>query len=181
MADTISLEIVTPDGVKLSEQVSELTAPSVDGEFGVLAGHQAMLAALTTGIVTLSVKGSSEKTAVAVGAGFFEVADDRAVILTDRFARKADIDPVLVRKELKEVDEALERFSGDMNSPEYGELVSRQLWAATQLDLYGDPPPPRVRTMSELMFAQHESYAEIADEAAGSAENAGEASGAHPH
>jgi F-type H+-transporting ATPase subunit epsilon len=167
MADTISLEIVTPDGVKLTEQVTELTAPSVDGEFGVLPGHQAMLAALTTGIVTLSTKGGGEKTAVAVGAGFFEVADDHAVILTDRFIRKADIDPVLVRKELKEVDEALDRFGGDMGTPEFGELVSRQLWAAAQLDLYGDPPPPRIRTMSELQFAQHESYAEIADEAPG--------------
>lgn len=178
MADTISLEIVTPEGVKLSEQVTELTAPSVDGEFGVLPGHQPMLAALTTGIVTFSVKGSAEKTPVAVGAGFFEVADDRAVILTDRFVRKPDIDPVLVRKELKEVDEQLDHYGGDMNGPEFGELVSRQLWAATQLDLYGDPPPPRVRTMSELMFAQHESYAELADEA-GSSDEAEAPSASH--
>jgi len=167
MADTLSLEIVTPDGVKLTEQVSELTAPSIDGEFGVLPGHQAMLAALTTGIVTLSTKGSSEKTAVAVGRGFFEITDDHAVILTDKFVRKPDIDPVLVRKELKEVDEALDAFGGDRNAPEFSDLVARQLWAAAQLDLYGDPPPPRIRTMSELQFGQHESYAEIADEAPG--------------
>ncbi|MGC4092205.1 MAG: ATP synthase F1 subunit epsilon [Polyangiaceae bacterium] len=176
MADTISLEIVTPDGVKLSEQVTELTAPSVDGEFGVLAGHQPMLAALTTGIVTFSTK-AGEKSSVAVAAGFFEVADDRAVILTDNFVTKAAVDPVLVRKELKEVDEALDKFGGDMGSPAFGELVARQLWAATQLDLYGDPPPPRIRTMSELMFAQHESYAEIADEAPGTL--AAEAGGTH--
>ncbi|HET9933508.1 MAG TPA: ATP synthase F1 subunit epsilon [Polyangiaceae bacterium] len=177
MADTISLEIVTPEGVKLTEQVSELTAPSVAGEFGVLPGHQPMLAALTTGLVTFSVKGSAEHTAVAVGAGFFEVADDRAVILTDRFIRKADIDPVLVRKELKEVDEALDHFHGDMTVPEYGELVSRQLWAAAQLDLYGDPPPPRVRTISELQFAQHETYAELADESGSSGETESAPSG----
>lgn len=170
MAESISLEVVTPDGVKLSEQVSELTAPSVDGEFGVLPGHQPMLAALTTGLVSFSAKGSAEHTVVAVGAGFFEVADDRAVILTDRFTRKADVDPVLVRRELKEVDEALDHFHGDMNTPEYGDLVARQLWAATQLDLYGDPPPARVRTINELQFAQHESYAELADEAGSSAE-----------
>lgn len=170
MAETISLEVVTPDGVKLTEQVSELTAPSVDGEFGVLPGHQPMLAALTTGLVSFSVKGSAEHTVVAVGAGFFEVADDRAVILTDRFTRKADVDPVLVRRELKEVDEALDSFHGDMTTPEYGELVARQLWAATQLDLYGDPPPPRVRTINELQFAQHESYAQLADEGGSSAE-----------
>ena len=37
MAAKIALEIVTPEGVKLSESVDELTAPSVDGEFGVMA------------------------------------------------------------------------------------------------------------------------------------------------
>ena len=51
MADSLALEIVTPDGLKLTTQVAELTAPSVDGEFGVLPGHRPMLAALKTGIV----------------------------------------------------------------------------------------------------------------------------------
>jgi F-type H+-transporting ATPase subunit epsilon len=160
MADTIALEIVTPDGVKLSEQVSELTAPSVNGEFGVLPGHRSMLAALTTGIVSYIQAG--EKHEVAIGAGFAEVSDDHALLLTDRFIRKPDIDPVLVRKDLKELDEALDKFEGDFKGPEYGDLISRELWAAAQLDLYGDPPAPRMRTLSEFMFDQRESYVELA-------------------
>ncbi|HLV65932.1 MAG TPA: ATP synthase F1 subunit epsilon [Polyangiaceae bacterium] len=163
MADTLSLEIVTPDGIKLSEKVSELTAPSVDGEFGVLPSHRPMLAALTSGIVTYVKNGQTH--AVAVGSGFVEISDDRALLLTDRFTTKEQIDPVLVRKELKDADEALDKYTGDLTSPEYGELVARELWAAVQLDLYGDPPPPRLRTTSELMFGQHESYADLADEA----------------
>ena len=43
------LEIVTPEGVQLSEDIDELTAPSVDGQFGVLPGHRPMIAALATG------------------------------------------------------------------------------------------------------------------------------------
>jgi F-type H+-transporting ATPase subunit epsilon len=159
----IQLEIVTPDGVKLAKEVNELTAPSVDGEFGVLPSHRPMLAALTTGIVTYKVESQSES--VAVGSGFVEIADDRAVLLTDRFIRKEDIDPVRVRLDLKEADEALEKFDGDPNSPEYGELIARELWAAAQLELYGDPPPPRMRTMTELQFGSHESYSDIAKEA----------------
>jgi F-type H+-transporting ATPase subunit epsilon len=177
MAEQISLEIVTPEGVKLSELVNEVTAPSVQGEFGVLPGHRPMLAALTTGIVTF-IKGA-ETESVAVGAGFVEVADDKVLLLTDRFIRKPDIDPVLVRRELKEVDETLERFTGDQMSPEYGELVSRELWAAAQLDLYGDPPPPRVRTMSELMFGQHETYAEFSEETPEEAASSGSSSAPH--
>jgi F-type H+-transporting ATPase subunit epsilon len=161
MADSIALEIVTPDGIKLSETVSELTAPSVEGEFGVLPSHRPMLAALTTGIVTYLKNG--EKVAVAVGPGFAEIADDKALLLTDRFITKDKIDPVLVRKELKDADEALDRFDGDPKSREYGELVARELWAAVQLDLYGDPPPPRLRTTSELGFGTEETYTQAPD------------------
>ena len=159
MADAIHLEVVTPDGLKLALDVSEFTAPSVDGEFGVLPGHVPLLAALTTGIVTYTVNG--EKHAVAVGAGFAEVSDDKALLITDRFAKKSDIDPVVVRLDLKQADEALDKFDGDLQGPEYGELVARELWAAAELELYGDPPPPRMKTMSELSFGQRENYAEL--------------------
>src|SRR5688500_8471233 len=100
---TIALEIITPDGPKLKEAVDELTAPSVDGEFGVLPMHRPLLAALATGIVTFIQNGKSES--VAVGPGFVEVVNDKAVLLTDRFIRKDDIDAVRTRLELKEVDE----------------------------------------------------------------------------
>jgi len=159
MAGAIHLEVVTPDGVKLAADVSEFTAPSVDGEFGVLPGHVPLLAALTTGIVTHTLGG--EKHAVAVGAGFAEVSDDKALLITDRFIKKADIDPVVVRLELKAADEALDKFDGDLRGPVYGELVARELWAAAELELYGDPPPPRMKTLNELSFGQHENYATL--------------------
>ena len=161
MAVAIHLEVVTPDGLKLAADVSEFTAPSVDGEFGVLPGHVPLLAALTTGIVTYTLEG--EKHAVAVGAGFAEVSGDKALLITDRFINKADIDPVVVRLDLKEADEALDKFDGDMNTPEYGDLVARELWAAAELELYGDPPPPRMRTINELSFGQHENYAALGE------------------
>jgi F-type H+-transporting ATPase subunit epsilon len=148
MADTIALEIVTPDGLKLREAVNELTAPSVQGEFGVLPQHRPMLAALATGIVTYIQNGKSES--VAVGPGFVEIAADKALLLTDRFIKKDDIDPVRVRLDLKEADEQLDHFKGDPNSAEYAELVERELWAAAQLELHGDPPPPRIRNLEGL-------------------------------
>ncbi len=156
MAETLALEIVTPDGVKLRETVDTLTAPGADGEFGVLPRHRPLLAALTAGILTYT-KGSVIES-VAIGAGFAEVVDDRAVVLTDHFVRKSDIDPVRVRLELKEVDEELDRYAGHPSGPEYGALVARELWAATQLELYGDPPPPRVRSQSELELNLVETY-----------------------
>jgi|SRR4051812_10493142 F-type H+-transporting ATPase subunit epsilon len=159
MADTIALEIVTPDGLKLKEAVNELTAPSVQGEFGVLPMHRPMLAALATGIVTYVQDGKAQS--VAVGPGFVEVAADKALLLTDRFIQKDDIDAVRARLELKEVDEALDHFKGDPESAEYAALVEREAWAAAQLELHGDPPPPRIRNVSSL--GAHEDYSKSAE------------------
>jgi F-type H+-transporting ATPase subunit epsilon len=154
------LEIVTPDGVQLSEDIDELTAPSVDGQFGVLPGHRPMLAALSTGIITF-IKGGVA-TMVAVGAGYVEIHDDRAVVLTDRFSSKEAVDPVRVRLDLKEADEALDHFAGDLGSAEHLDLVAKELWAASLLELYGDPPPPTVRGFDEAR--RPENYLETAAE-----------------
>jgi F-type H+-transporting ATPase subunit epsilon len=139
----VTLEIVTPQGLALKEDVDDVAAPSVSGEFGVLPGHLPLLAALKTGIVTYHQAGQEKKLAVA--DGFVEVKDDRALLLTDKIATREQIDPVKVRLELKDVDDQLDHYTGVPGSPEFLELVSREVWAAAQLELYGDPPPATLR------------------------------------
>lgn len=140
-AAKLHLEIITPTGVKLTVGIKELTAPSVSGQFGVLPGHRPLLASLATGLIAFQQTGQPERQ-VAVGPGYVQVNNDRAIVLTDRFSEKDAVDPVGVRLELKDVDDKLEHFSGDRDSSEHAELVARQLWAAALLELYGDPPPP---------------------------------------
>lgn len=160
----IELEIVTPEGIQLRARAHDLTAPSVEGEFGVLPGHRPLLAALKTGIISYH-DAAGESHYVAVGPGFVEVSEDRALVLTDRFVAKGDVDPVRVRLDLKEADDALDRFTGEPGSPEHGALILAETWAAAQLELYGDPPPPMVRTFSEFQLIPHEDYL-VTDEAA---------------
>jgi F-type H+-transporting ATPase subunit epsilon len=163
MADTIQLEIVTPRGRALTATVDEVTAPSVNGEFGVLPGHLPLLAALRTGIV--SYRQGNETTRVAVGAGFAEAGPDKLVILTDEYAERSQIDPVLVRKDLAEVEQQLARFEavpivaseakgGDAAEIEARAqrevLIARENWLAAELELYGDPPAATQRPYEEF-------------------------------
>jgi len=160
--DKIELEIVTPKGRALTASVDEVTAPSVAGEFGVLPGHLPLLAALRTGLVTY--RAGAEVHRCAVGPGFAEAGPDKLVILTDDYTVRERIDPVLVRKELAEVDAELHKFEGvaivatDAKGADAEAaatrarrevLIARQNWLAVQLELYGDPPPATQRPFEE--------------------------------
>ncbi len=152
MADKIELEIVTPKGKALSVTVDEVTAPSVQGEFGVLPGHLPVVAALRTGIV--AYRQGSETKRVAVGTGFAEAGENKLLILAEEYAEKQDIDPVIVRKELAEIEAKLEKNLSVMESShevetERKQLIERENWLATQLELHGDPPPATMRPFEE--------------------------------
>jgi F-type H+-transporting ATPase subunit epsilon len=107
------------------------------------------LAALKTGIVSYHQEGAEHR--VAVGTGFVEVSEDRAVVLTDRFVKKADVDPVRARLELKEADEALDKWEGDPTMPEYAELVARKTGRSTARAVRRSPPPT-VRTFQDIQL-----------------------------
>lgn len=154
MADPnkVELEIVTPKGRALSAAVDEVTAPSVSGEFGVLPGHLPVLAALRTGLVTYRV-GQDQKRC-AIGSGFAEAGPNRMVILTDEYIEREGIDPVVVRKELGEVQSELAKLAGEASQDDDAKarakvLIDKENWLAAQLELYGDPPPATMRPLEE--------------------------------
>jgi F-type H+-transporting ATPase subunit epsilon len=150
----VSLEIVTPKGRALSTLVDEVTAPSVDGDFGVMPGHLPLLAALRTGIVTYR-EGSDEPKRCAVGSGFAEAGAHKLLILTDNYVVRENVDPVIVRKELAEVQGQIEKLiaKGDLRpagaDEEAKALIARENWLAAQLELYGDPPPATMRPFED--------------------------------
>jgi len=151
-SDRIHLEIVTPKGAALKADVDEVTAPSVDGEFGVLPGHLPLLAALHTGIVTYRT--GSEHKKCAVGRGFAEAGPTKMVILTDRYIEREGIDPVVVRKELGEIQQKIATAAGEALEPtEQGspldELIREENWLAVQLELYGDAPAATMRPFEQ--------------------------------
>jgi F-type H+-transporting ATPase subunit epsilon len=158
MTNQIQLRIVTPEGIQLQTEVSEFTAPSVQGEFGVLPSHRPLLAGLKTGIVRYMLAG--DEIAVAVGPGFVKVQNDEAELLTDHFQKKADVDPVVVREALKEAELHLDTLSADSAEDEKERAIAAARWAAVQLELYGDPPPATIILQHEMKLLGHENYAE---------------------
>lgn len=91
----ITLEVITPERVVFREEVDSLIVPGAEGLLGVLPDHAPMVAALKIGILTYRKNG--ERRRVAVAGGFFEVADNRAVVLSDAAERAEEIDVARAR------------------------------------------------------------------------------------
>jgi F-type H+-transporting ATPase subunit epsilon len=90
MANTIKLEIVTPEAKTFSDDVDMVTLTGGEGEMGILPQHMPLMTQLVAGEIT-AVKGT-EHIFLAVGDGFVQVTGDRVSILTDMAIRAESID-----------------------------------------------------------------------------------------
>lgn len=90
MADTFTLEVVTPTRLVVRESVTEAQIPVRGGYIGVLPGHTPLLAEMGIGALTYHV-GGSVHSCTAIG-GFVEVLADRVIVLADAAERSDEID-----------------------------------------------------------------------------------------
>ena len=81
MADTLRLEIVTPEAIVYSGDVHMVTLPASEGEMGVYPHHARLITKLVPGELTISRGGQDEY--LAVGEGLVEVTGSRVAIVTD--------------------------------------------------------------------------------------------------
>jgi F-type H+-transporting ATPase subunit epsilon len=81
MADTIRLEVVTPDATVYSEDVDMVTLPGVEGQMGVQPQHVRLMTQLVPGELIVHKGGHDEF--MAVGEGLVEITNERVSIVTN--------------------------------------------------------------------------------------------------
>ncbi|GAB5534924.1 MAG: ATP synthase F1 subunit epsilon [Rubricoccaceae bacterium] len=91
MADSLLVEIVSPDRTAYRGEARSFRAPGVEGGFEILRGHAPMLAATQVGQVIVTT-GSGERVAFATAGGFVEVLDNRVIMLAEAVEPASEID-----------------------------------------------------------------------------------------
>lgn len=124
----ILLEVVTPMGLLLREEVDEVIAPGEDGYFGVRPGHTPFLSTLGLGEITYRVAG--QWLHLTCFWGFCEVLPDRVNILAELGERAEDIDRA--RAEAAR-DQALARMKAIRDEEGYREAQAAYIKAVTRL------------------------------------------------
>ncbi|HET6898629.1 MAG TPA: F0F1 ATP synthase subunit epsilon [Vicinamibacteria bacterium] len=124
----IVLEVVTPMGLLLREEVDEVIAPGEDGYFGVRPGHTPFLSTLGLGEIRYGRSGEWRR--LTCFWGFCEVLPDRVNILAEMGERPEDIDRA--RAEAAR-DQALARMKAIRDESGYAEAQAAYIKAVTRL------------------------------------------------
>lgn len=96
MANTIRLEIVTPEATVYSKDVDMVTLPGVEGQFGVLPQHTRLMTQLVPGEMIVHTGG--EDHFLAVGEGLVEITNERVAVATNMAVAVENIDEAAVEE-----------------------------------------------------------------------------------
>ena len=117
---TFHFDLVSPEKLAFSGEVDQVDVPGAEGDFGVLAGHAPVVAAIRPGILTVRTGSTKEK--IIVLGGLAEVSEKGLTVLADvatsiedldraRFADTiASMEAKLAEKEGSELDSEVERL-----------------------------------------------------------------------
>ena len=121
----ISLQILTPDKIKIDKKVDRVILRCVTGDMGILPGREAVSAVLDDGILRVLNDGGEQR--IAVFGGLAEVQNDTITLLTDSAEWPEDIDRSRAEAEREEALWHLREMRDSLHRQNYRVLLRRAL------------------------------------------------------
>src|SRR3954454_3818864 len=107
---TFHFDLVSPEKLAFSGDVDQVDVPGVEGDFGVIAGHAPVVAAIRPGILTVTAGGTHEK--IIVLGGLAEVSENGLTVLADVAKSMDEIDKAAFADKISEMEEKLAEKEG---------------------------------------------------------------------
>lgn len=132
MADTIQLEIVTPDRMIVSDAALEIQIPGKSGYLGILPGHAPLITEIAVGEITYRKDGEIKH--IAVAWGFAEVLPEKVTILAETAERPEDIDVARAEQAKQRAESRLKQGGSELDYHRAEDALHR---AQTRIDVAG--------------------------------------------
>jgi F-type H+-transporting ATPase subunit epsilon len=125
MANTLKLEIVTPQAIVFSEDVHMVTLPAIEGQIGVYPQHVRLITQVVPGELIVTKDGTDRF--LAVGEGLVDIAPDRVSIATDMAIPAEKIDEAKVEDARRRAAARLEEKISDEEVATVNASLARSL------------------------------------------------------
>lgn len=83
MAKTFQVDVVSPEATVWSGLATIVIARTPEGELGIMADHEPLMASCATGPVEIEAE-SGERFTIGVHGGFIQVLNNQVTLITDR-------------------------------------------------------------------------------------------------
>ena len=107
---TFHFDLVSPEKLTFSGDVDQVDIPGAEGDFGVLAGHAPIVAAVRPGILTIITGGSKQK--IIVLGGLAEMSESGLTVLADVATAIEELDKAKFAATINEMQEKLSEKEG---------------------------------------------------------------------
>ena len=118
------LEIRTPEQLVYDGDVTSVTAPGVEGNFQILAGHIPFLTALEVGEIRVH-ESSETPQLMATSGGVFEVLRTGVIVLVETAEWASEIDVPRAESALDRAQTQLKENAPDLNRPRAEAALAR--------------------------------------------------------
>ena len=103
---TFHFELVSPERLMFSGEVTQVDVPGEEGDFGVLAGHAPYVATLKPGVLIIHAENAPKQ--IVVRGGFAEVsANGTLTVLAEEVVPVDEIEPATIDQAIKDAEEDL--------------------------------------------------------------------------
>ena len=111
MADTLLFSLVSPERELYSGNVDQVDIPGTEGNFGVMPNHSPLMAAIRTGVITVTENGA--ETQFFVQGGFADVTPSGLTVLAEQAVAMSDLNKADVEAQIASVEASLPNLTGD--------------------------------------------------------------------
>ncbi len=129
MANTIHVDIVSPEGQLYSGEANMVFAPAVNGDLGIAPRHAPLLTTLRAGEVRIQLQGEEEHVFY-VGGGALEIQPHLVSILADTAERARDLDEAAAQSAKQRAEDAMRN---NKDKIEFAEAEAELARAVAQL------------------------------------------------
>ncbi len=127
MADnTYILEVVTPERVLQSNEVSFTVVPGADGELGIMKNHAPLVAALNIGVLRF-VDEDEKEHRIAISGGFIEVLDNEGRVLAETAEHGHEVDVLRAKAARERAERRLEQRAEAINYTRAEQALKRAI------------------------------------------------------
>lgn len=111
MADKLNFSLVSPEAELFSGEVDQVDIPGTEGDLGILPNHSPVMAAIRTGLITVTL--GTEEVQYFVQGGFADVTPAGLTVLAEKALPMDAMNSSLIKEMIEEIEKTLAQQEGE--------------------------------------------------------------------